>query len=639
MCGIGFLLKKDGRPVDPAEIERIQTAIAHRGPDSRSSLIHNNFGLGFTRLSIVDMQNGEQPLWNERRTVAVVCNGEIYNYKSLREELLARGHRLNSSSDCEVLPHLYEEDPEDFVSRLDGMFAFLLLDFEARQILLGRDRVGIKPLVTYEDDRVFAAASEAKALFATGAVPRTMNVQGLYDFFCFNYIPGAQTAFVGVKNFPPATIERRTFRGDSSRRREYWAPNYPARQNRIVLPGAFSGRLKETFTEAVRSHTIGDLPVGAYLSGGIDSTVISILLKRYSGEHLRTFSIKFSDPEFDESPVIARTVAQEGFNGSTHEVRGITLEEFRRSVLHNEQPHYSPLNVPLCALAGAVRDAGTKVVLCGEGSDELLGGYFCYTLNQANRALSLPQVAAYKPVLLDRLLRHYFRDPMDIAHYKAVYSQDTSPVTGRFGTYPAWFPFWLYNTRIREGLFAEPWNDSLGADSEMARLSEPLKGKYAGIDEYNKSLYLEFKTRLPNYILQCADRNSMSRGVEARVPFLSNSMIDLLCSIPPILKMVGLKEKFILRKTFSTLVPKHVLKRRKFPYNAPSHFLWANPEAETLHLVSEDRIRDAGIFDPARVSRLLKQSAESPLRSDRDDAQSLLTGVLSCQILHGEGSR
>jgi asparagine synthase (glutamine-hydrolysing) len=639
MCGIGFLLRKNGEPVGPEEIDRVQGAIAHRGPDSRTSLIRENLGLGFTRLSIVDMQYGEQPLWNERRTVAVVCNGEIYNYKSLREDLLGKGHRLNSSSDCEVLPHLYEEDPEDFVSRLDGMFAFLLLDFEQRQILLCRDRVGIKPLVTYEDNRVFAVASEAKGLFATGAVPRALNVQGLYDFFCFGYIPGEQTAFAGVKNFPPATMERRTFQGDMSRRREYWSPRYPERQNRITMPGGFTGRLKETFAEAVRSHTIGDLPVGTYLSGGIDSTIVSILLKRYVGDRLRTFSIKFSDPEFDESPVFSRTVAQEQFNGSTHEVSGIALGEFRHSVLHDEQPRLSPADVPLCSLAGAVRDAGTKVVLCGEGSDELMGGYYCYSLNQANRALSLPRVAAYKPFLLDRILKYYLRDPQEIAHYMAVYSQESTTVTREFGTYPAWFPYWSQNARLRKGLFAGTWSDSLGEGSEMVRLSEPLKGAYAGIDEYNKSLYLELKTRLPNYVLHCADRNSMSHGVEARVPFLSHSMIDLLNEIPPILKMVGLKEKYILRKAFSSLLPKHVLKRTKFGYNAPRYFLWEKPEAETLHLVSERRIKDAGIFDPVRVAQLLKQSAESPGRADRDNAQTLLTGVLACQILEDERNR
>ncbi len=637
MCGIVFFLDKRGAGISPENLLGALNSLGHRGPDDQATFFFENAALGFNRLSIVNVAHGQQPLFNEDERIALVCNGEIYNYKLLRDELVAKGHRFRTNSDCEVILHLYEEDEQHFVERLDGMFSFVLLDMNRRRALVGRDRLGIKPLFIHDGRDFVIVASEIKGLLRSGLVSFGLNPQGIYDFFAFSYIPGAQTAFDGADNFPPASLMTVDLADGRSASREYWHPSFPAYAgNRFHSAAPFAVTLRKDFRAAVSSHTIGDLPVGAYLSGGIDSTVTTLVLRDLLGAKadLQTFSIKFADAEFDESRIFEQTARTAGLRSTVLEAPPADAALFQRVLHHLEQPQTSLLDVPMFALSKLVHGNGYKVVLSGEGSDELYGGYFVYTLNQIRRALSLPAVAGARSFLLGRVLRYYFANAEDRRALGEILSQDPEPVIDRFGTYPAWYPTWVMQARMREGLFAERMTDSLGEGSAMHRVCQSLKSRQAGIDDFNKSIGIEFKTRLPNYILARADRNSMAHSVELRVPFLANAMIESACQMPPMVKMFALKEKYVLRKAFAGLLPKQVQRRMKFGYDAPVVPFWQRPDELRDEMMSASQLKRTGLFAEPAVARWTKEAAETTDLRRKHDLYGRLTGVLSVQLLH-----
>jgi asparagine synthase (glutamine-hydrolysing) len=637
MCGIAFFLDKRGARISPGNLLAALASFAHRGPDDQATFFFENAALGFNRLSIVDVAHGQQPLFNEDERFALVCNGEIYNYKVLRDELVAKGHRFRTNSDCEVILHLYEEDERHFVERLDGMFSFVLIDTIKRRALVARDRLGIKPLFIHDGRDFVIVASEIKGLLRSGLVSFGLNPQGIHDFFAFSYIPGTQTAFDGADNFPPASLMTVDLANGESAIREYWHPSFPAYAgNRFYAAAPYAQSLRKTFQEAVSSHTIGDLPVGAYLSGGIDSTVTTLVLRDVLGAKadLQTFSIKFADAHFDESETFEQTARAAGLRAAVLEAPSADAALFQRVLHHLEQPQSSLLDVPMFALSKLVHGNGYKVVLSGEGSDELYGGYFVYTLNQIRRALSLPAVAGARSFLLGRVLRYYFGNAEDRRALREILSQDPEPVIDRFGTYPAWYPTWVMQSRLSEGLFADKMADSLGEGSAMHGACQSLKSRQAGIDDFNKSIGIEFKTRLPNYILARADRNSMAHSVELRVPFLANGMIDSACQVPPMVKMFALKEKYVLSKAFDNLLPAHVRKRMKYGYDAPVVPLWQRPDALRDEMMSASQLKRTGLFAEATVAQWRKEAAETGDLRRKHDLYGRLTGVLSVQLLH-----
>lgn len=637
MCGIAFFLDKRSTRISAENLLPALASLSHRGPDDQATFFFENAALGFNRLSIVDVAHGQQPLFNEDERIALVCNGEIYNYKVLRDELVAKGHRFRTNSDCEVILHLYEEDERHFVERLDGMFSFVLIDTNRKRALVARDRLGIKPLFIHDGRDFVILASEIKGLLRSGLVSVGLNPQAIYDFFAFSYIPGSQTAFEAVDNFPPASLMTIDLASGQKALSEYWHPSFPAfAGNRLYAAAPFADSLRKTFREAVASHTIGDLPVGSYLSGGIDSTVTTLVLREALGANadLQTFSIKFADAEFDESQIFQQTVNASGLSSKVLEAPPMDAALFQRVLHQLELPQRSLLDVPMFALSKLVHDNGYKVVLSGEGADELYGGYFVYTLNQIRRALSLPAVAGARSFLLARVIRYYFGEAEDGRALGEILSQDPEPVIDRFGTYPAWYPAWILQSRLREGLFVDKMADSLGEGSAMHGICQSLKSRQAGIDDFNKSIGIEFKTRLPNYILARADRNSMAHSVELRVPFLANGMIENACQMPPMVKMFALKEKYVLRKAFAGILPKQVKKRMKFGYDAPVIAFWQNPDALRDEMMSASGLRRTGLFAEATVSQWRKEASETGDLRRKHDLYGRLTGVLSVQLLH-----
>ena len=634
MCGVFILIDPRQQVCREQIIPRVSNVLQHRGPDADASLAFESATLVFRRLSIVDEAGGMQPLTNEDQTLKLICNGEIYNYRELRAALEAQGHQFRTNSDCEVILHLYEQDPVNYVSQLSGMFAFILLDTKRRIVHAARDRIGIKPLVYHAGAGIFAAASEVKALFAAGIAPRELDPQAVRDSLVLNFPPGEQTIFRGIRSLPPGALLELDLADPVPHERRYWSLQFPARQPGIPAFAPSIQALHDVLTSSVQTHLIGDRPVAAYLSGGIDSTITSLLLRDHFTDRslLKTFSIAFPGQECDEAPVFKRTVGALGLTNFVHESQGCNAEAFRSALYYLEQPQSSPMDVPMGELSGLVRRSGVKVVLSGEGSDELLGGYPSFKLNQIRRALDL--VPRFKPFFLPRIFRYYLGRSPQAEAFIREYASDYRPVTEIFGTVPPWYPFWKERDQRMASLFSQSLPSSLGPDSAMAALAAPLKGELAGIDDFNKSLFIEMRGRLPNYILQRTDRNSMRNSVEARVPYLSNEMLDLSRDMPPMVKMFGIKEKHALRKAFEKQVPAHVLARMKFGYQAPLSYLWDGADPLRDEVLSDTRLTEVGLFKPEAVRALRAQASASQEADERSALLGALTAVLSVQLIH-----
>ena len=639
MCGINLFIDKNGGRIDPSLVAAANAKIRHRGPDDEQSYFWENVGLGFVRLSIVDLAGGQQPFISEDNSKALICNGEIYNYRELREKLVSQGHRFKTKSDCEVVLHLYEEEPETFVRRLKGMFAFVLLDQTRREVLLARDRLGIKPLFYHNDSATFSCSSEIRGILpALGTKPRLAR-EAIKEAFTFGYIPGEKTAYDGVFHVPPAEILKFSLTSNTLSGEEYWRPAFvPVGEKQKTGMRANAAKLNALIGAAVGSHTIGDVPMSSYLSGGLDSTIVSGLLRReyQPAEDLCAFSIKFAEQAFDESAVFEETKKVFGLAGQVVTVAQTTADDFIAAVRVIEQPQLSPLDVPMQRLSQLVRQHERKVVLVGEGSDELFGGYISFVMAQARRALFLPAIEPLRPLLLDKVVGYFLGKGEFAQLVTAVYQNETEQVLAKFGVFPPWYPWWSIGQNLRQGLFAEQDYDPLGARSGLMKIVEKIKERSAGLNEYDKGLYLELKTRLPNYILSRADRNSMHHSVELRLPFLDNDVIDFSLTIPEVQKMFALKEKYILRQAFQKLVPRHVAKRRKFGYDSPTKWLWAHPTEQAQDLMSAEALKRTGIFDPAAIEKnlqLLKDQSVSPHALAHQEALVQLTGALSVQAL------
>ena len=642
MCGIVAIIDKQERKEHKAAISKANLALKHRGPDDNSEIYFENVSLGQTRLSIVDIENGKQPFLNENKSILSILNGEIYNYKEEREKLESKGHILNSKCDGEIIPHLYEENNAEYINLIQGMFAFILLDKERRIVQIVRDRIGIKPLYIYQDERYFIAASEIKAIAATNLVKLQFNHQAIYDCFTFGYPPSFDTIFKNVTALSPATVLTYDLSNNRQNIRTYWDPNFS--QNQTGFSGITKqiNGLKNSIISAVDSHKIGDLPIASYLSGGLDSTIITSLLNKSNQElkSLKAFSIKFKDKDYDESAIFTETVKELNIDSYIQEVDSSDSNLFRDAIFAIEQPQFTPLDVPLLKLSNLVNKTGFKVVMTGDGPDELMGGYIYFALNQIRRALSLKAAASFKNTLLNRVLGFMLKSNYYKSLFFKHYSNDCSQVKKKFGTYPVRYPIWCLASENKENLFRNDleFSNSLSDDSAFFKNCAPLRENLSKIDELDKSIYLDVKYRLPNYILPRTDKLAMANSVEARVPFLDTNVVEKIIRIPSLFKLFGTKEKYALKKAFAEYIPKKVFKNRKFAYGAPHSWIWAKNSEERDDMLSEEMIKKTGIFDYEQVSMSLEFiNSNSNSQPEKVNAlSSMLTGIYSTQLLYSQ---
>jgi len=609
MCGIaGILNLSPNAPPDRVFLANMITALHHRGPDGYGFYSDADIGLAHARLSIIDLAGGKQPIHNEDRTVWVVFNGEIFNYVELRRDLEHRGHRFYTQSDTEVIVHAYETYGDEFVNELNGQFAIALWDTRRKRLILTRDRTGIRPLFyTRVKDRLLFA-SEVKAIFADPAVPRRLDVNALGQIFTYWSVLPPASAFEGIHCLAPGHLA--VVEGGKLRIRKYWDWEFPAHP---VEPAASAAQLAEELRtlliDAVRLQLRADVPVGAYLSGGLDSSVITTLIKHYTDTPLRTFSVTFDDDEFDES-VYQRELVQH--LGTTHTslrcTRADICAAFTRTVWHAETPVVRTAPTPLMLLSASVRAADYKVVLTGEGADEVFGGYDLFKEAKIRRFWARRPSSKMRPAILARLYPYLKHSPAATPAFGEQFFKQG--FEHRHRPFFAHIPRWTTTQRLWQFLHPDV-RASLRDVDPYAAIERTLPADIGQWPPLGRDQYIEAHTLLSGYLLSSqGDRMGMANSIEGRFPFLDHRVIEFANRLPPQYKIQGLIEKFLLKKSMHGLLPASILARSKQPYRAPdvpSFFDNGQPADYVEDLFSEQRLRDSGIFDPPALRKLYEK--------------------------------
>jgi asparagine synthase (glutamine-hydrolysing) len=634
MCGIVALFSRRD-PISEAIMERATRSLYHRGPDGQRHWIAPNrrVGLGHARLSIIDLTTGDQPIASEDEKTRIVVNGEFYGYESIQRELERSGHRLRTRSDSEIALHLYEELGAQCLHRLRGEFAFVLWDATNRAIFAGRDRFGIKPLFYAFHEETLYLASEVKALFAAG-VPRRWDAESVSHAVEFG---GHQvrTLFDGIFQVPPGHYLLATDR--HIQLIQYWDFNYPKVDNNTPHRSSaeYAAEFRHAFEEAVRLRLRADVPVGCYLSGGLDSCAVLGLAAKHHPEPIRAFTLTFDRSEYDEEKEAREMAAKAGAEFMPIPIRQDDLaDHFADAILQSETFCFNAHGVAKYLLSRAVRDAGYKVVLTGEGSDEILGGYAHFRRDMLLynkegqdpfeiRAL-LQDLERLNPVSRGLLLPHGEARPLD-------------NVKRLLGFVPSWIEAFSARSGKMRALLAGEYLAKFGqAQGYHGLLSSiDVRGQLAGRDPVHQSLYLWSKTLLPGYILtMLGDRMEMAHSVEGRVPFLDHHLVELIRSQPVTQKIHGMTEKYVLRESVRDVITDTVYRRQKHPFLSPPATL--NPEGK-LSTFMQDTLRGpilAAIpfFNQKKVVGLLDSLNTMDEGSRVANDQVLMTVASACVL-------
>ncbi|MFO1281502.1 MAG: asparagine synthase (glutamine-hydrolyzing) [Burkholderiales bacterium] len=620
MCAIaGYATADPTATVDRPMLGRMAASLAHRGPDGEGFHTGPGIGLAFRRLAIVDLATGDQPIASEDGRVVVVCNGEIYNHRALRDELVGRGHRFATASDAEVVVHLYEERGEDFVHALRGMFAIALWDARARRLLLARDRLGIKPLVYARTAGGLAFASESKAILAAGLVEPRADAEAVRRIISYGHALAPRTLFEGVSRLPPAHVA--VWSGGDLRLSRYWRVGFPARDgyDRSRRAEDWAAELRAKLDECVRLHLAADVPVGAFLSAGLDSSSIAALMARAHGAGVPTWSLAFERPEADETRHQRLLDEFDGYGLDGHRIvcRDADFGGFARLIWHLEEIVLAGTSLALMRLSQAASST-VKVVLSGEGADEIFGGYRWY----AKHRLLSPLFALPRPVrsllaALPGVRRRWpgaaglIRGPRAIGFER--YARGVSP-----GVDAGW----------ADRLLAPDLRLALGRAGPAGDEPRPPED-FARWHPFARMQYFDLTVRMPGAILHGLDRVSMAYGIEARVPFVDHELVELAARIPPQVKMRGLTEKHVLRRAIAADLPDEIARRRKRGLQVPmAGWLRSRLPEAVRDALDLPALRDAGLFDPAAVRATLDAHRSGV------DCSGVLGSVLGVQLWH-----
>ncbi|MCA9675683.1 MAG: asparagine synthase (glutamine-hydrolyzing) [Kofleriaceae bacterium] len=610
MCGIAGIVDLAGRGPAPdrAGLTRMLGALHHRGPDETGLYRDRVVGLAHTRLSIIDLATGQQPLCNADGTLWIAFNGEIFNYVELREELVARGHVFHTRSDTEVIVHAWEAWGEAAFDRFNGQWAIALWDPARRRLVLSRDRVGIRPLYYAEAGGRLAFGSEVKAIFAgVPELPRRFDAAGLDETFTFWTVVPPRTVFEGVREVEPGHV--RVYDGVGTAAwsvadHAYWQPSYP---------GDFTGSLAEA-TEAV-AHALeratalrmlrADVDVGSYLSGGLDSSIIAAHSLAAKGPGFQTFSLRFEDAEYDEGEFQRAMSAHLGTRH--HEIvvsRADIARAFPETCRLAERPILRTAPAPMYLLSRLVHDHGIKVVLTGEGADEMFAGYDLFREAAVRRFWARAPGSQLRPRLLDKLYPYLARSPvtqrrMAQAFFGRGLERWREP---GFGHDTRW-----HTTAAIKRLLAAPVRAARGADQAVTELLATLPPELVGWSYLAQDQYLEIRTLMSGYLLSAqGDRMLMGNSVEGRFPFLDRDVMALAGSLPDSYKLRGLDEKHVLKRLGERLVPEAIRRRPKQPYRAPDAlaFVGTDRPGWVDDLMSAEVTAAAGVFEPGAVAKL-----------------------------------
>lgn len=632
MCGIaGIFNLHEDRETPESTIARMLSAIRHRGPDEFGMYRDSRVALGHDRLSIIDLSGGQQPMCNEDSTVWITFNGEIFNFIELRADLIARGHRFRTSSDTEVIIHLYEDHGPGCLDYLNGQFAFAIWDKKTRELFLARDRMGIRPLFYAMDAGRFYFASEIKALFASGAVKREIDPTGLDEIFTLWCNVPPRTAFKDIYELPPASYL--IVKNGALSRTQYWDLAFPAEPGEIGFEDAMD-ELKRLLVDSTRLRLRADVPVGAYLSGGLDSSVTTALIRNFTSSPLQTFSVAFEDKAYDESSF--QSEMAKALGTEHHEVRcsySDISSNFPDIIWHTEKPVLRTAPAPLYLLSRLVRESGFKVVLTGEGADEILGGYDIFKETKIRQFWARFPDSEMRPLLLKKLYPYLpaFQG-QSRAYREAFFNNGLSDTRDLFFSHR---PRWQTTSRTKL-FFSDSLRDSVNWSGPEETFRMYLAPGFENWPPLSKAQYIETKNLLPGYILSSqGDRVSMANSIEGRFPFLDYRVVEFCAKLPPRYKIKGLNEKYLLKQCMKDYLPERIVKRSKQPYLAPdskSFFNGMKTEGYVEDLLSERKIREYGYFNEKAVSLLVKKCSRGGAIGFKDNMA--MVGILSTQLLH-----
>ncbi|NTV99698.1 MAG: asparagine synthase (glutamine-hydrolyzing) [Oscillochloris sp.] len=635
MCGIAGafqLTRAHTRPLP--DLEAMLSMLTHRGPEEAGFYNDEIAGLAHTRLSIVGVNNGLQPIPNEDGTIWAICNGEFFNYVELRDDLRQRGHRFKTASDTEVLVHLYEEQSWEATCELNGQFAFALWDSRKNLLMLGRDRLGVRPLFYTVFDGQLLFASEIKALLACG-IPRQIDHHSLAQIFTtWSPLPG-YTILEGVKEVMPGHLLFASNGSTDLGSKEYWRLSFPT--SSTLKPASteeYIEAIRHTLADATRIRLRADVPVGAYLSGGLDSTLISSIAQSQLPHQLHTFSVAFHDPAYDERGFQYQVAKQLGTLHHVIECDANAIRDSLPDVLwHTEVPLLRLTPVPMYLLSQLVHQQGLKVMLSGEGADEFFGGYDIFKETMVRRFWARNPNSRLRPQLLRRIYEH-------IEDLQQISPEFLQRFFGQ-GLTTTDLPYYSHmlrwqNTSRTSRLFSPTIAQSLAGYSMIDEIAARLPTELMEWEPLARAQYVEISTFLSAYLLGSqGDRVGMAHAVECRHPFLDHRVISVSNQIPARLKLHGLRgEKYILRKAAEGIAPAEIVRRLKQPYRAPIRSVFnGRPLPEyAQELLSERQVRASGIFTPEAVRLLSTKAQRSPALSEVD--QMAFIGVLSTQLIH-----
>ncbi len=635
MCGIAGMFDRSGRhAASEHSLRQMLALLRHRGPDEFGILLDHETGLGSARLSIIDLSGGSQPIANEDESLWIVFNGEIFNYVELRAELEAHGHHFRTNTDTEVILHLFEDSGPACLEKMNGQFAIAIWDTRRRRLFLARDRLGVRPLFyTQTVDSTLLFGSEIKAILSDKRVSPSLDPRGLTQVFTFWAPQTPDTAFRGIKELPPGHYLMAD--KDSLQVACYWRCRFPAAaSNNVTRPMAdIVEEFRALLIDACRIRLRAEVPVGAYLSGGLDSsTLASVVRWRTDTKRLVTFSIAFDDEKFDES-AFQREMARH--LGTDHHVVRATYADIGRAfpeiIWHAETPLMRTAPAPMFLLSKLVRETGFKVVLTGEGADEFLAGYDLFKEAKVRRFWARRPESKLRPLLFKRL----YPDIGGIARSNpsflaAFFGEGLRDVASPWYSHAV---RWRNNRRTLRFI-----QDALPVTADEGPIPHPvatLPSDFGAWEPLAQAQYLEITTFLSPYLLSSqGDRMGMAHSIEGRFPFLDVRLVEFCNALPPRIKLRALREKHLLREAARPWLPELIWQRPKRPYRAPIHRSFFNDASQDYvrELLAPKRVKANGYFKPGAVEQLVRKIESGSALGETDDMA--LVGILSTQLWH-----
>jgi asparagine synthase (glutamine-hydrolysing) len=634
MCGIaGIFNMRDGGPVDLDLLKRMVSIQRHRGPDEFGVFRDREIGLGSARLSILDLRSGRQPIHNEDQTVWTVFNGEIFNYLELRASLVAQGHRFYTHTDTEVIVHLYEELGQEFLEKLNGQFSLAVWDARRRQLLLARDRVGIRPLFYTMAEGALIFASEVKSLLLDDRVKPEVDIQGLDQIFTFWVTQPPRTIFRDIVQLPPGHFL--VAGAGQVRTGGFWQLSLSEDADLSDKPEEwYVDRLQELLIDSTRLQVRADVPVGVYLSGGIDSSAIAALVKHFTDAPLTTFSVSFTDGFYDESPYQKEMAEQLGSDHHTVFCAGADIGQvFPQVVWHTETPILRTAPAPLFMLSRLVRDHRVKVVLTGEGGDEIFLGYDLYRETKIRRAWARNPESTRRTILFQKLYPYLTLSQVQSrAYLEAFFGTGLRAVEEPHYSH---IVTWTNTAKTKKFLSEDVRASAQGYDC-IQDFKASLPSDFARWPSGAKAQYIDITLLLAGYLLASqGDRMAMAHSVEGRFPYLDHRVIEFAATIPPRLKLKVMNEKYILKKCMEKYIPASIRTRPKKAYRAPnvdSFIIEGRPLDYVAELLSPRAIREAGYFNPVLVEKLLQKCLSKASVMGEVDNMAFV-GILSLQLV------